>query len=119
MMTPQQFTKALGLTESQGKIEQWGDDTHGTKPPLAMGRFQIHPAWLWDHTRTEEAKPADLESWDSWIERLITAFYRKYHVALPDDILAMWFHLGHRSYTDSTDWDSKYAERFNEYAKNC
>lgn len=115
-MTPEQFTQILGLTESGGKVEAWGDDTKGTKPPLAMGRFQIHPVWLWDHTRTRDAMPAMLESWDTWIARLIGAFYARYSEAITAVRLAMWFHLGHLTVDRLSDWDKAYADRFNAFA---
>ncbi len=111
-MTPQQFSHALGITESRGDPKAWGDDTHGTRHALAMGRWQVHPAWVWDHTDNPEAKPAELESWDAWIERLVEIFAARWLPLIPPVEIAMWFHLGHRVEQNETGWDSEYAQRF-------
>lgn len=115
-MTPEQFTQILGLTETNGKIEEWGDDTHGTKPPLAMGRWQIHPAWLWDHTRLQGAKPDVLDSWDTWIGKLVGDFFADFADYITAVRLAMWFHVGHLTTDQLPDWDKAYAARFNAFA---
>ena len=104
-MTAQQFATILGLVESDGNIAAWGDAAHGAY--LAVGRFQVHPAWLFDHI----LKPAVSETWDSWVERMVEAFYTP-RAYLPPVEVAMWFHIGHRVQPDENDWDAPYAKRF-------
>ena len=103
-MTPQQFSKAIGLVESDGNPNAPLGD-HG----LAIGRFQMHPAWIYDHI----LKPFVSESLDSWGERMVEAFYVA-HDYLPPVECAMWYHLGHRSMVSEIDWDADYAKRFND-----
>lgn len=111
-MTPKEFSDALGMTESEGNPRAWGDDTGGSRPPLAMGRFQVHPCWLWDQTTDDAAKPGELESWDTWIERLVQRFFMRHAGYLPPVEIAMWFHVGHRCAFGEQGWDGTYAARF-------
>lgn len=107
-MTPKQFTTALGLTESNGNLSApLGDSGQ------AMGRWQVHPCWVWDHCKLI---PKLRETWDAWIERNIEAFFVA-HDFLPAVEVAMFFHLGHRSLITDLDWDGPYAARFVTYAK--
>ena|SRR5882757_9105374 len=105
-MTPKQFTTALGLTESRGNPNSpLGDSGQ------AMGRWQVHPCWVWDHCKLV---PFISETWDAWVERNIEAFYNA-HTFLPAVEIAMFFHLGHRALIADADWDTNYAKRFIGY----
>jgi hypothetical protein len=106
MTTPAQFQAALAITESGDNPEAWGDQG------LAMGAWQVHPAWLWDQIRSFQIKPAVRSSWNSWVETYIEAFFHKYaDLGTPTEI-AMHFHLGHASEPGDVDWDAEYASRF-------
>lgn len=105
-MTPLQFTKALGLTETDGIATAWGDSGQ------AVGRWQVHPCWVWDHCKLP---PTLTDTWDSWIEKNIEAFFNA-HTFLPPIEIAMFFHLGHRTLPSAKDWDGVYAVRFTKYS---
>lgn len=103
---PSQFLKALAITESNDNPAAWGDQG------LAMGRWQVHPAWVWDHLCKTGLFPAVRESWNSWIERGIMYFVQLYSVRFTPRELAMSFHLGHLSHLGDRDWDTAYDARF-------
>lgn len=116
-MTPKQFTDALALTESNGNVRAWGDDSDGRHAPLAMGRWQIHPAFLWDITDDDSCMPHELESWDTWVERLIQRWAAPKLKAIEAVYVAEHYHLGHAAHNGSPDWDDQYAQRFLTFAK--
>lgn len=107
-MTPQQFSTALGLTESNGNPNSPLGD-HGR----ALGRFQVHPDWVFDWSNRLGIVPKLSETWDSFVERMVQAFYT-HHVGgtLSDVEIAMAFHIGHLVHNYDPDWDSAYADRF-------
>ena len=106
MLTPEQFVRALALTESNDNPEAWGDAGR------AMGRWQVHPDWVWTWANKYALEPALNETWDSFIHRLVTAFANE-HLSIGNSTqVAMHFHLGHRSNSLAFDWDADYAQRF-------
>jgi hypothetical protein len=111
-MTVSQFLAVLAHTESKSNPNApLGDDGR------ALGRWQVHPDWVWSTARRFSLQPLLNESWDRFVERLVTAFYKEHSQYLSDIEVAMFFHLGHLESPDQSGWDKGYAERFEEYAK--
>lgn len=109
-MTAERFALALGMTESGGDPRAFGDGG------CALTSFQVHPAWVWDQTRTPDVMPKVAETWQSWVESLVRRFYIRNSPQLNDVEIAMRFHLGHTSREGDPDWDAEYAQRFTAYA---
>lgn len=109
---PGRFLRALSQTESGGDQKAFGDE-NAAGEYLAVGLFQIHPAWLWTYGR--QIKPAVDASWSAWFSEIVEAFYTAHWQALPAVEIAMFFHLGHPSNPDAADWDSEYAARFDGF----
>jgi hypothetical protein len=112
-MTTKDFLYCLGMTESR-------DDPNA---PLgdggrALGRFQIHPDWMDTQEKRFGIRPELNEPWDSFMTRLVTAFYEHYVITMEAIDVAMYFHEGHRVLQGTADWDTGYAERFQTYAAN-
>lgn len=82
----------------------------------ALGRYQVHPDWVWTQCRRLVTAPILNETWDSFIVRLVEGFYQLYSPAMPDVEVAMFFHLGHHAHPTDGDWDTHYAARFNAAA---
>jgi hypothetical protein len=104
--TVDQIIKALALIESNANWAAWGDGGR------AMGRWQVHPDRLWFEARRFDLEPKLGETWDSFVARVLQAIV---HVAMQTQLplnIAMYWHLGHWTYPDKPDWDSKYAARF-------
>jgi hypothetical protein len=110
-MTAQEFSKALGMTESRGDPNVEPGDGG-----CAMGRFQAHPDWL-DTWKPHYGIRARLnETWDSMVERVIEAFFADHSRYLTPLLIAMYYHKGHQVIPDDPDWDKTYAARFEHYA---
>lgn len=115
-MTPEAFLHALAMTETVSHAEAWGD-YDSTMLPLAMGRWQFHPARLYELATKHNLPPTTKDSWDSWARRVETAEFiaRTAEGRTPLEI-AMDHHLGHWGDPKSNDWDAHYAKRFQAYA---
>lgn len=102
----ERFALALAWTESNNNAEAWGD--HG----LAMGRWQVHPAWY-----AEWADPAIQVGW-SWDQAVRAALRRFCDGTLGRGIsvlgTAMIFHLGARAVARG-EWDKDYEARFKKF----
>ena len=110
-MTTADFLTCLAKTESNDD-----PNIHLGDGGRALGRFQVHPDWVWTQCQRFGIKPALNETWDSFITRLVIEFFNHYAVALDDLGVAMYFHLGHRALPTDADWDKGYAERFQGFA---
>lgn len=112
-MTAEEFAHKLWITESSGRLYDWGDQG------LAMGPYQEHPDWLWTWAHKLNIPPVPMRSWAHWEGLLVRAFYNHCRAELPflgDTEIAMYFHLGHISHEDRADWDREYAAKFNAAA---
>ena len=112
-MTPQAFATAIGIVESNGNPNApLGDGGR------AIGRFQMHPDEMWTWARRLSIAPAANETWDSFIGRIVQAFYT-FHCseALTDVQIAMTYHIGHILRENSPEWDLGYAEKFSNAAR--
>jgi hypothetical protein len=110
-MTTKDFLYCLGSTESR-------DDPNA---PLgdggrALGRFQWHPDAVWTNCRRFGIQPTLNEPWDSFLTRIVVAFYEHFIPSMEADEVAMYFHMGHRVQRTDTDWDAGYQQRFQGYA---
>ena len=103
------FLWTLGMTESKNNDEAWGDKNDNGYQ--AMGRWQVHPSWLWTWSRTCNIQPTLVDSWDSFVERVLENFVR-YHSELNAHEIAMTFHLGHIVREGAPEWDIAYYDRF-------
>lgn len=109
-MTAEQWVSALALTESDGNMSAWGDGGR------AVGRFQVHPDWLWTWALHYKLAPTLNETWDHFIMRVVTAFAADHLQRMFEVVAAMYFHLGHVSSQGDQDWDESYADRFRRFA---
>lgn len=104
---------ALARIESNQNPYQWGDGGR------AMGRFQLHPDWLFGWAGHYHLSPKLGETWDSFAMRVVEWFVASHEEQEYGPLeIAMKFHVGHvvRSAADP-DWDQEYADRFTrEYA---
>ncbi len=104
-----EFVEIVGLTESGGDVEAWGD-RNGKGQPRAMGRFQVWPEWV-----EQFRVPVVLgESWDEWVARMLAYFFYNARDKLEPLDIAMWFHKGHKVARDSDKWDRQYEKNFLE-----
>lgn len=115
-MTPEQFLYCLGMTETVSHAEAWGDyDT--TNLPQAMGRWQFHPARLYELATKHNIPPTTKDSWDSWARKVETAeFVARTAEGHEPILIAMDHHKGHWCEPTDKDWDAHYAKRFQAYA---
>ena len=105
-MTPFEFAHRIAVVESNNNPNApLGDDGR------ALGRFQVHPDWLFDWSTNYHITPHLMETWDSFVIRVVEAFYQS-HTTMMDVEIAMYFHLGHPCKSTDSDWDKDYAERF-------
>jgi hypothetical protein len=99
----ERFAAALALTESDNDQKAWGDQG------LAMGRWQMHPAFV------DEWWPDDIGvdwSWDHLFHAALLRFYTKRFVErVTLFTVVMEFHLGVQAVKDGR-WDATYLERF-------
>jgi hypothetical protein len=102
------FLHKLALTESTDNPDApLGDDGR------ALGRYQVHPDWLDCWSKHYQLPCALSETWDSWVARIVGAFYRDHSARGYSDVeVAMYYHLGHPALASTADWDAKYAKRF-------
>lgn len=109
MPTVEQFLDALAMTESGQNAKAWGDNGR------AVGRYQVHPDWLWSWAKHYSLQPKVNETWDDFITRVVYIFALD-HLSKAEAVrVAMYFHLGHPSLPTSGDWDADYANRFSQY----
>lgn len=124
----ERFAEALAKTESEDSEIAWGDPKepkgstnldwlwggHSARGAnfMAMGRWQIHPAWYHDWLDPELPVGA---SWDEAFRRALERFWN-YFKALGRGALAiaMSFHLGVDAAKEGK-WDDNYADRFTRY----
>lgn len=106
MITPEQFVRALALTESDDNPQAWGDAGR------AVGRFQVHPDWVWTWAKHYGISPVVGDTWDSFVSRIVTAFANDHLRYMKLTEVAMYFHLGHYGNPSEYDWDDAYAKRF-------
>ena len=106
MLTPEQFARALALTESNDNPEAWGDAGR------AMGRWQVHPDWVWTWAKHYGLEPPLNATWDSFVRSVVAAFANDHLRNMLPDGVAMYFHLGHPNGLERGDWDDDYAQRF-------
>lgn len=110
MTLTEQIVEAIAIIESDNNpFVKLGD--HGR----ALGRFQVHPDWLWQYAQSTARSPQLNETWDSFIAEIVTRFVLRYlNTGLSPVEVAMRFHLGHVSHPDRDNWDIVYADKFNE-----
>ena len=112
MMPPERFAAVIRMTESNNDKRAFGDSG------LALTSYQVHPAWVWDQLEAGHFKPGVLDSWETWIGRMVAAFYGRNSIHMTDVEVAMYFHLGHPTHAGNSDWDPNYAERFTTFAEH-
>ena len=78
----------------------------------AMGRFQVHPDWLWGWANHYHLTPNLDETWDSFVRRVVTAFVDDHLSHMQPAIVDMYFHLGHITYPKDIDWDQERCDKF-------
>ncbi len=105
-MTPPEFAAAIGEIESGDNPDSWGDQGR------AMGRYQLHPDWLWEWASRLGTAPHLNERWDDWATRIVEAFFVRWTAVMLPVEVAMFFHEGHVIKAGAAGWDSKYADRF-------
>ena len=102
----ERFAAALALTESDNDQKAWGDQG------LAMGRWQMHPAFV------DEWWPDDIGvdwSWDHLFHAALLRFYTtRYVQGVTLNRVVMEFHLGVHAVKEGH-WDKTYWERFRKY----
>lgn len=111
MLTPEQFVRALALTESDADPEAFGDAGR------AEGEWQEHPDWAWGWAHHYGLSPALNETWDSFERRIVIAFATDHLRTKLPQYVAMYFHLGHVCAPFDNDWDDVYAKRFEAFAE--
>src|SRR5208337_1756242 len=128
MKTVEQILEALAVVGTTIKSKKRGDfvpapaspitpDTNHTHIgcqccPRAMGRWQVHPDRVWSESRLRRVAPNLGETWDSWIGRILTVIFKGLYPVESPVAIAMYWHLGHFSKPDATDWDEDYAAKF-------
>jgi hypothetical protein len=102
------FAKLLAQVESNNNPTAWGDRGQ------AMGRFQVHPAWMWDWAD----QPRINMTWDEWAEAAVFAFFDA-HPGLNPRLLMMQFHIGHAVTPTGSEWDDAYAKRWDDAVRKA
>jgi len=110
VITAQEFLNILGHTESDGLTDRWGNDGR------AMGRFQVHPSWVWQYAHRYQVVPRLDVTWDQWVAQLVGLFFDEYSRSSRPIEVAMHFHRGHVCGLNDGDWDLEYAARFVRWA---
>jgi hypothetical protein len=105
-MTAEQFRDVIASIESADKPQAWGDNG------CAIGLYQAHPAWVFRFSRALNVEPSANETWNSWIGRIILAFFGIHFPKVEPILLAMYYHVGHIVYPYDKEWDHDYAARF-------
>jgi hypothetical protein len=113
-MTPTEFATAIGSIESGNNPLTWGDWTGTPYLPQAVGRYQLHPAWMWEWAARLNILPTVDDTLDSWQTRLVEGFFT-FNVArgLDPVACAVFLHLGHIAQPTDPDWnDQNYPQKF-------
>ncbi len=108
MTTVEQFLDALAQVESANNPEAWGDGGR------AMGRWQVHPARLFDEARRYDLFPTNTETWDQFVKRVLIRIYNHYATRIEARTIAMYWHLGHWVQPGEWGWDIQYEQKFND-----
>jgi hypothetical protein len=106
MTTVDQFLKALALVESKDNPEAWGDGGQ------AMGRWQVHPARLWQELVLNNQHPTLDDTWDQVVARVLRNIFMRFYPMREPAAIAMYWHRGHWCESTDPEWDLKYAARF-------
>ena len=107
-MTRDEYAHKLWFTESDGRLHDWGDDDR------AVGAFQAHIDWIFDHAKKYSLYPKLGERFNVFVGRIVRAQFDDLKSTLEPVEIAMTFHLGHIAKRSAPDWDSNYEERFNK-----
>jgi hypothetical protein len=105
-MTQKEFALVLGAVESDNNAEAWGDGGQ------AMGRWQVHPAWVMEYAFNYNIAPAVDDTWDVFIGLIVVEFFARRSSARTPVSIAMAFHVGHEVEIGAYGWDAEYAARF-------
>ena len=110
----ERIMEALALTESEDNANApFGD--HGR----ALGRWQVHPDWLWGWAKRAHLAPFLNEKWNDFIERVVMSFVNyAIKLGLEPIGVALYFNRGHVIYVDDKEWQDPaviaYRRRFSE-----
>jgi hypothetical protein len=108
----EKFALALGLTESAGNERAWGDPHNGGIWYRACGRWQMHPAFVWEFGPGQVGLD---DSWDYVFQITLNNFYdARLRAGVSAYRMAMEFHLGVAAVKQGKT-DTDYAERFNRH----
>ena len=97
---------ALAMLESSNNLEAWGDNGH------AMGRWQVHADRLVYESGKLYIWPKLGESYDAWVERIVTQIFFENLPRRSAVSIAMYWHVGHWVLNDENEWDAGYAKSF-------
>jgi len=100
----ERWAKILAKVESHDNPHAWGDEG------LAVGRWQMHPAFYHDFASLDI--PVDA-SWDTAFRACLRNFF-SLHSADEPLHAAMMFHLGVHAVLYERKWDDAYALRWHE-----
>ncbi len=108
----EKFALALALTESDDNERAWGDDGgHGVNY-LACGRWQMHPAFVWEFG---PAQVQVLDSWNTVFKHTLFNFWMSRGAAgRSENQIAMEFHLGVAAVKEGR-WAKGYDEDFTKH----
>ena len=103
------FARALAIVESSNNEKVWGDGKSLGALYQACGRWQMHPAFVWEYS------PDEVELHDSWDEvfaKTLRNFYVERWAVMPHpERIAMEFHLGVAAVKEGK-WAEGYAQDF-------
>lgn len=109
-MTPEAFADCIAEIESSGNPHEWGDHDR------AVGLFQVHIDWLFDHARRWNLYPSLGEKFNDFVRRVVIRFAQEFLPVWADVEVAMAFHEGHHTLASDLDWDGEYEGKFNAAA---
>lgn len=108
----EKFARALAEIESANNERAWGDDAGRGMNYLACGRWQMHPAFLWDYGPKEVGV---LWSWNTLFEQTLYNFWLENGGAGESQVrIAMRFHLGVEAVKQGR-FAIAYADEFNKH----
>lgn len=113
-MTPAEFAHVIALVESSDRSNPpLGDDGR------AVGRYQMHPDWVWQWAGTLRIVPMLNETWDAFFTRLVQGYFAKRtEQGLTAVQAAVSYHRGHICREEDPDWlADDYAARFRDAAR--